>query len=204
MPENECVPGGGESCCWKGKQVAWFHDSDLRYAAIAFNGYSNRPDPQPFEMARLRVEIQPDAPLGTYELIPSRVPSTDINGLPVFIESGAFDASENVLAYVLAEEVIGGLVHVAAAFRRGDSNQDGRNDIADAIHALNYLFSDAPEPPCLDSADVNDDGRVNITDPVFLLGALFGGAGEIPEPANRCGSDPTRDGIGCERSVCTE
>ena len=89
-------------------------------------------------------------------------------------------------------------------FRRGDSNQDGGNDIADAVHALNFLFSDGPEPPCLDSADVNDDGRVNITDPVFLLGVLFGGGREIPEPTSSCGSDPTDDGIGCERSVCAE
>ena len=155
-------------------------------------------------MARLLVEIQPGTPPGTYELFPSRVPSTDVNGLPTVIESGAYDASENVLEYVLAEEVIGGFVHVAVAFRRGDSNQDGGSDIADAIHSLSFLFSDAPEPPCLDSADVNDDGRVNITDPVFLLGVLFGGGGEIPEPTNRCGSDPTGDGIGCERSVCTE
>ncbi len=78
----------------------------------------------------------------------------------------------------------------AASFRRGDVNQDGKYDIADAIKALSYLFSSEPST-CHDAIDVNDDGKVDIADPIKLLSHLFAGDLYIPPPFPDCGNDPT-------------
>jgi hypothetical protein len=86
-------------------------------------------------------------------------------------------------------------------FVRGDVNQDGAINIADAIAALDYLFAGRSSLPCFDAADVNDDEAVNIADPIFVLGWLFGG-GPLPPPPNECGPDPTGNGLGCAESVC--
>ncbi len=61
----------------------------------------------------------------------------------------------------------------------GDSNDDERVDIGDAICVLAYLFGPrehACKPlvgACLESSDVNKDGRVDIADAVVLLRRLF-------------------------------
>ncbi|MEM7261508.1 MAG: FG-GAP-like repeat-containing protein, partial [Planctomycetota bacterium] len=46
-------------------------------------------------------------------------------------------------------------------FSRGDLNEDGFHDIADANFLQAYLFTGGPAPACLDAADVNDDGAVD-------------------------------------------
>jgi hypothetical protein len=85
-------------------------------------------------------------------------------------------------------------------FRRGDSNQDGGFDISDGVFDLNALFTGGDQPPCVDAADGNDDGNFDIADAVFKFGALFLGGNLPPAPGpNRCGTDPTRDELGCER-----
>ncbi|MFN0059181.1 MAG: dockerin type I repeat-containing protein [Planctomycetota bacterium] len=82
----------------------------------------------------------------------------------------------------------------AGGFRRGDVNDDGGTNIADAVFLLNSLFvPSSPSTTCLDSADSNDDGAVNIADAVYLLNALFV-IGSPPTPApgpTNCGPDPT-------------
>jgi len=86
----------------------------------------------------------------------------------------------------------------AADFRRGDVNDDGALDIADAIAALSALFiSGAGSIACPDAADSNDDGTFNIADPIALLSSLFGGGGPLPLPGSACGSDPTADSVVC-------
>ena len=69
---------------------------------------------------------------------------------------------------------------------RGDSNDDGRVDLADVVFTLAYLFTRGDVPPCLGSADSNADEIVDITDPVFTLDNLFLGGPEHPE-STRCG-----------------
>ncbi|MGA1487959.1 MAG: hypothetical protein ACO4B4_10365 [Planctomycetota bacterium] len=83
----------------------------------------------------------------------------------------------------------------APLFVRGDTNQDGSIDIADAIASLTCLFSCLPV--CLSAEDCNDDGVWDIADPVALLGHLFLGTGSLPPPFPACGVDPTPDGLDC-------
>ncbi|MGQ9590666.1 MAG: dockerin type I repeat-containing protein [Planctomycetota bacterium] len=78
-------------------------------------------------------------------------------------------------------------------FRRGDPNDDGKMDIADAVFGLNWLFLGGPTPSCIDAADTNDDGEVNISDPISLLNFLFLGGPSPPPPMPDCGEDPTED-----------
>ena len=91
-----------------------------------------------------------------------------------------------------------------APFRRGDSNDDEKLDISDAVATLNHLFGGGSQPACRDSADANDDGVTDISDPVYLLNFLF--AGESPSPPSpgpeACGPDPTTDTLDCLESIC--
>jgi len=75
-------------------------------------------------------------------------------------------------------------------FRRGDVNNDGKRNVADAITTLGYLFG-GQSVPCVNAADSNDDEKVNVADAIALLGYLFGGAGSLPAPFPDCGVDPT-------------
>jgi hypothetical protein len=87
----------------------------------------------------------------------------------------------------------------AAAFRRGDSNGDGRADLSDAIATLGYLFLGSVAISCLDAADADDSGVLNLTDAIFLLGHLFlGGPAPPPPGIGDCGGDLTEDGLSCE------
>ncbi|MCA8960372.1 MAG: S8 family serine peptidase [Planctomycetes bacterium] len=92
----------------------------------------------------------------------------------------------------------GGVIQTVAGgvFIRGDGNRDGLLNIADAIHALDYLFALGPAT-CLDAVDANDDGMLDIADPIRMLSTLFAGAGPLDAPFATCGGDPTSDGLGC-------
>ena len=87
----------------------------------------------------------------------------------------------------------------APLFRRGDVNDDGKIDIADAISLLGHLFGGQPAPGCPDAADSNDDGQLNIADAITVLSYLFAG-GSVADPGNECGVDPTGDD---ELGACT-
>jgi hypothetical protein len=76
-------------------------------------------------------------------------------------------------------------------FTRGDANDDGGMDIADAVSVLSYLFANGKEPACLDSADTNDSGEIDIADVVALLGNLFASGDPLPAPFYACDADPT-------------
>lgn len=89
------------------------------------------------------------------------------------------------------------------AFIRGDVNQDGSINIADALFVLNALFSvEGPPPPCWKSADSNDDGELDISDGVALLKFLFQSGGVISPPSAICGLDLTEDDLGCDSFSC--
>ena len=83
-------------------------------------------------------------------------------------------------------------------FVRGDVNDDGNVNIADAISILSYLFAGAEPPSCVKSADTNDDSQVNIADAIFVLGYLFGGGPDPAAPFGECGTDPTEDALTCD------
>lgn len=81
------------------------------------------------------------------------------------------------------------------AFVRGDANQDGKHDLADAVTILSYLFTNG-ELLCLDSGDVNDDGKLDLADPVSLLSYLFNPeVVDLPAPFPDCGVDSTEDDL---------
>jgi len=82
-------------------------------------------------------------------------------------------------------------------FVRGDCNDDGGTNIADAIFLLGYLFPGAGAPnvlDCRDAADASDDEAIDIGDAISILGALFGSPAvplPPPGPAGDCGQDPS-------------
>jgi hypothetical protein len=84
-----------------------------------------------------------------------------------------------------------------AFFRRGDSNDDGKADISDAIRILGFLFTGSARPPCMKAADSNDDGKVDISDAIGILGFLFLGSAPPRAPFGACGTDPTPDSLDC-------
>lgn len=92
-------------------------------------------------------------------------------------------------------------------FVRGDANQDGKVNVADAVAVAFGLFGPNQTPPlmakCWDSGDANDDGRLNVADCVFILQWLFVTGGSLPEPSGSCGYDPTDDEFErCEEFAC--
>ncbi len=81
-------------------------------------------------------------------------------------------------------------------FYRGEINQDGSINVADAVYLLQHIFMAGPAPQCLDSVDTNDDGRMNVADAVYLLMWIFASGPDMPPPNNEvCGPDPTPDDL---------
>jgi hypothetical protein len=82
-------------------------------------------------------------------------------------------------------------------FIRGDCNDNGSVEIADAICMICYLLFFDCFYPCLDAVDANDDGSRDISDPIYLLVSLFLGGNAPPAPFPECGPDPTPDFLDC-------
>ena len=97
--------------------------------------------------------------------------------------------------------------------RVGDTNNDGKVNIGDAITVLGYLFvpgDDKPYLACKKSADVNDDGKIDIADAVKTLAYLFAGGSltlpdgiavkptEYPGCAGFLPAEVNDPGTGCE------
>ncbi len=97
--------------------------------------------------------------------------------------------SDTAMLVVLADET---------QFSRGDANGSGTLDISDAVTMLGYLFS-GKAAGCVKACDTNDDGKIDIADPVALLAYLFASGRSPAAPFGACGSDPTSDGLTCER-----
>ncbi len=83
-------------------------------------------------------------------------------------------------------------------FSRGDCNDDGMFNLADAVFGLATLFTGGSAAVCDDACDSNDDGTFNISDPVWMLSALFlSGAPQPLAPFPCCDVDPTPDTLPC-------
>ncbi|HZN57370.1 MAG TPA: dockerin type I repeat-containing protein [Planctomycetota bacterium] len=86
---------------------------------------------------------------------------------------------------------------IPGLFVRGDTNNDGKVNIADCVFLLNYLFTGGSKTACYEVGDVNDDKGQDISDAVYLLRYLFlGGADPLPPGPRSCGPDPTPDALG--------
>ncbi len=85
------------------------------------------------------------------------------------------------------------------AFLRGDCNDDGEVNLADAQCTLTWLFAGPPKPGCIAALNTNGDEDVNIADPVFLLSFLFAGGPRLSAPYPDCGPGvlPADADLGC-------
>ncbi len=84
-------------------------------------------------------------------------------------------------------------------FIRGDANNDGQVDTADAIYTLAAQFYGGPTWPCRDSADINNDEEIDVADAIYCLSYIFldGAAPLAPFPG--CGQDEAEPaGLTCE------
>jgi len=89
-------------------------------------------------------------------------------------------------------------VRANVAFLRGDTDEDGKLGLSDAVRTLTYLFVGEIELACFDSADTNDSGSLELTDGIATLNYLFlGGSSPLP-PFEACGVDPTDDELTCD------
>ncbi|MCA8959832.1 MAG: dockerin type I repeat-containing protein [Planctomycetes bacterium] len=99
---------------------------------------------------------------------------------------------------ILNDGVITLIPGSAEVFVRGDTNDDGQVNIADAVFVLDELFSGGPASVCDDASDVNDDGGRDIADAVFALSYLFSGGPAPAAPFPSCGPDGTdTDSLDC-------
>lgn len=90
-------------------------------------------------------------------------------------------------------------VGTSPGFRRGDANNDGIANIADAVFVITYIFAGGAEPTCFDAADLNDDGINNVADAIYGIQYFFTGGSPPPAPGPlTCGDDPTMDSISCQ------
>jgi len=91
---------------------------------------------------------------------------------------------------------------VELAFIRGDANDDGKTDIADAVHIVNELFRGGPAATCQDANDANDDGQADLSDASFIVSFRFLGGSAPPNAYPDCGldseGDTPEDGLGCD------
>lgn len=114
-------------------------------------------------------------------------------GIAAFSSSLRANVTVEVCDLELSERDHGG-------FTRGDSNDDARVDVSDAIFDLEWLFLGGPAPGCLAAANSNGDEVVNGADPVYLLHHLFLGTPAPVEPFPRCGASnlAVDVALGCE------
>jgi parallel beta helix pectate lyase-like protein len=87
------------------------------------------------------------------------------------------------------------------AYRRGDTNVDGAQDLSDALTILLHLFIAEPAVlSCRASADLNADQAVDVSDAVALLAYLFQDGQAPPEPFQACGLDSSASAgsLNCE------
>ena len=173
-------------------------------ATLPEGAESSWPEGEEIVLCNLRYRAAPDISADALGYRAELALASDVGGasFPVsfMAPSGAWEAAavENgAIALVAFAEPPPPL------FRRGDANDSGRVDIADAIFVLGYLFAEAPAPVCPDAADANDDGRLDIADAVRILAYLFAGASLPPPGAQACGVDPTEDTLpACASRAC--
>ena len=80
----------------------------------------------------------------------------------------------------------------------GDSNNNSKIDLGDAITILSYQFSGGATPACFKAADANDDDKVNIADAITILGYQFqSGSMKAPDHTSPAPSLITSANVGC-------
>jgi hypothetical protein len=80
---------------------------------------------------------------------------------------------------------------VDLAFLRGDCNDDGTVNIADAIWTISGYLAMPPigsEGPCAEACDVNEDGNIDVADVSYTLSYRFSGGAAPTAPFPGCGT----------------
>ncbi len=128
------------------------------------------------------------------------LPDEVLVGLLASAEDASERAGREDTVEVTFCELTGFPVVASSGFRRGDADDNGLVQLADAIFILNHLFAGGPAYTCADAADADNDGAVGQTDAIVVLRHLFGGGAAPPAPGiETCGPDPDPDdGNGCE------
>lgn len=80
-------------------------------------------------------------------------------------------------------------------FLRGDANNNGGLDTADASYITNWLFGTGPTPTNLDAADTDDDGTNQLNDAIYITNYLHLGGPQPPFPFPAAGLDVTGDAL---------
>lgn len=78
-------------------------------------------------------------------------------------------------------------VVVPTGFLRGDVNENGSVNIADAVVLLRRMFGLDPSGNCLAASDTDADGEVDISDAIRLVTYLFSGGLAPEDPYPSCG-----------------
>lgn len=141
---------------------------------------------------------------GTVVLSTLLSPATEVGASTAYI---GFTAATGGLFHrhrVLDLSFTSGNPPVGPQLVRGDCDDTGGVNLADAIWLLGFLFPQgAPANPlnCEKACDSNDDGSINLVDAVAILNALFGTPiVPLPGPAS-CDVDATVDTLTCATSI---
>ena len=170
---NEGGDGGGGGSEDSDVQLSWRNGSVYEKVRIERNGTI---------LTEISGEsttyVDPQVPLGVFTYKVMGV-SQDLTSFP----TGAFLST----------------ITPKGAFLRGDSNQDGKINIVDAVVTLDYLFRGGPAVSCADGADADDNGRLSLTDAIVTLHYLFRGGTPMKAPGTLYPwYDPTPDGLSCD------
>jgi len=168
-------------------------------------GHSNVPG----TVSVIRIELSGQGPQGPTTETARLVPSNGLIGSGQSVDNkltvtGTSVVPCNIIPPAITDVTISLESGVTAPrFIRADTNDDGRNNIADAVWILNGVFRSPPHSPaaCEDSSDANDDGVVDpIVDAAYIIAYQFS-AGLAPPPpfgtGSACGVDPTADALTC-------
>ena len=88
-------------------------------------------------------------------------------------------------------------------FLRGDSNGDGKLDIADAVWIVTLLFQRGGTSICEQAADANGDGLVDVSDTAYLIAYRLRGGSAPPAPYPDCSVGLPGDALSCTESSCS-
>ena len=169
-------------------------------AVFDFDGQSTMPADIDNLALRIHFQVKPEASIGT-TTIRFLNGGQSASGQPtnnVLTTYGFSVTPGSANSFVFVEGRISVMPDIAT-FRRGDSNDDDKVDLSDAVRTLNFLFLGTPPLVCLDAADFNDDGQIDVSDPIATLGFLFLDGNVPPPPFPEDGLDPTEDSMVCPR-----
>ena len=185
-----------------------FYETEERFTLVDWiGGGDSFPGPQPVEIGRLLLQIEPGAAAGETRLMPVRVPYLNEHQIPASGETGGYVRDrDRRLRFAPALETTGGRITIldrGPVFIRGDADGNGEVNLTNAVRTLNYLFRSGGDPGCLAAADADDNAEVAITDAIVVLGSLFLGRGPLPAPYPACGSEVGPVDLACGKSPCS-